>query len=369
MTAPVPKNETRRLARLASYGILDTPGESYYDDVTRLASLLADVPIALLSLVDGERQWIKSRVGLEGSEISREDAFCAHAICAPGEIMVVPDARSDERFADSPLVRAEPNIRFYAGAPLTTPEGDAVGTLCVIDRRPRELAPKQAQGLRTLAGMVVAELELRRNLAGMEETVLEQEQRLTSTDDRRRLVEESRTHLRIAAVTDTLTGLLNRRGLEARLDEEFARATRNLAPLSLLVIDVDRFRPFNDRSGDRADDAVLVQIGRLVGDAVREFDAAARYGGEEFAVLLPNTGGPGAVVLAERVRRSVQHAAWPQRDLSVSIGAATLEPGMSTAAALFAAADEALYAARTAGGNRCVHAGTRHAPPPSVAAG
>lgn len=358
MTAPIPTNEARRLASLENYRILDTLPETYYDDVTRLASLLCGSPIALVSLVDGERQWFKSRVGLDAASTSRDDAFCAHAVCEPEQVMVVGDATRDARFERNPLVLGEPHIRFYAGAPLVTTEGDAVGTLCVIDRAPRELTAAQTEGLRTLARTVIAQLELRRNLSAMEQILLEQEQDLASLEDRKRRIEESHVRLQLTANTDALTALLNRRGLEHRLDEEFALATRYLAPLSILVVDVDRFKQYNDSFGHRSGDDALCRLAALLREATREFDVVARYGGEEFVVVLPNTGAPGAVVLAERVRRMVQQAAWPQRQVTVSIGAATQQPGMSTPTALFEAADAALYAAKGAGRNRCLHAGS-----------
>ena len=161
---PIPPDEADRLAALERYDILDTPAEQAYDDLTLLASYICETGIALISLVDGERQWFKSRVGLELEETSRDIAFCAHAI-AGREPMIVPDAMKDHRFAFNPLVLKEPRIRFYAGAPLRTADGHALGTLCVIDRKPRELRPEQVQALEALSRQVMAQLELRRQLA------------------------------------------------------------------------------------------------------------------------------------------------------------------------------------------------------------
>jgi GAF domain-containing protein len=141
--------------------VLDTVPEELFDELTELAARICEAPIALISLVDEKRQWFKSRVGLNVTETSRDISFCAHAINQP-DLFIVPDAALDPRFADNPLVTTDPKIRFYAGAPLVTTDGYALGTLCIIDKVPRELRPDQKQALRILARHVVSQLELRR---------------------------------------------------------------------------------------------------------------------------------------------------------------------------------------------------------------
>ena len=138
--------DEQRIQELLLYGILDTPSEENFDDITALAARYFDVPIALITLVDRDRQWFKSRVGLGVTQTARDIAFCDTAIQGTG-VMVVTDARSDARFASNPLVTGEPGIRFYAGSPLVTPQGHALGTLCIIDRRPRAFSAEQGDAL------------------------------------------------------------------------------------------------------------------------------------------------------------------------------------------------------------------------------
>jgi GAF domain-containing protein len=161
MTAPIPQNEKKRLNVLWQYEVLDTVPEEVFDDLTELAARICEAPMALISLVDEDRQWFKSKVGITISETSRDLSFCSYAI-TQSDLFIVPDASRDERFATNPLVVSGLKIRFYAGAPLITPDGHALGTLCVIDKVPRKLRREQEQALRILARHVVSQLELRR---------------------------------------------------------------------------------------------------------------------------------------------------------------------------------------------------------------
>src|SRR6201994_3643482 len=161
MTSPK-TNEARRLKVLWQYDVLDTVPEEVFDDLTELAARICEAPIALISLIDEDRQWFKSKVGISINETSRDISFCAHAI-KQTDLFIIPDATQDKRFANNPLVTSDPQIRFYAGAPLITPDGYALGTLCVIDKVPRELSSDQKQALRVLARHVMTQLELRRH--------------------------------------------------------------------------------------------------------------------------------------------------------------------------------------------------------------
>lgn len=161
MPAPLPANETARLQALQSYQLLDTAAEQGFDDVVQVASFICGASTALMTLVDDRRQWFKAKVGVKTSETLRDEGFCAYTILG-NELFIVEDALASQRSADHPLVVADPHIRFYAGAPLITPEGLGLGALCVIDREPRQLTPEQSRALEALARLVVTEVELRR---------------------------------------------------------------------------------------------------------------------------------------------------------------------------------------------------------------
>ncbi len=163
MSFPVPVTEAERLRSLRSYKILDTKPEERFDELTRLAALICGVPISLISLIDANRQWFKSRFGLDVQETPRAQAFCTHAIMQP-EMFVVPDASLDERFSKNPLVTGDPHIRFYAGTPLAARDGHLLGTLCVIDREPHTLTETQTEALKIVGRLVIANFELNRDL-------------------------------------------------------------------------------------------------------------------------------------------------------------------------------------------------------------
>ena len=172
MKAPIPENELARLEALQRYAILDTFPEQEFDDLSRLAALICGTPIAMVSLVDANRQWFKAKIGIDEAETPRDIAFCGHAIMQR-DVMVVPDALADERFRGNPLVTDRPKVRFYAGAPLITQEGHALGTLCVLDHVPRDLTPDQKQALKALGRLVVAQIELRRSVSDQAQAIRE----------------------------------------------------------------------------------------------------------------------------------------------------------------------------------------------------
>jgi diguanylate cyclase (GGDEF)-like protein len=355
LVAPHPADERKRIAALEKYRILDTLPEQVYDDITYLAASICATPIALISFVDRERQWFKSKVGLGASETSRDHAFCAHAILRPHDLLVVPDATQDRRFAQNPLVLTDPKIRFYAGAPLAMSEGSALGTLCVIDREARELDDEQRKALLALSRQVMGQLELRKAVTELRHLALKLGRNQERLERYQRRLEEANVSLATQSRTDSLTGLANRAAFDERLDEELHRAWRHQRDLALLLADVDRFKSFNDEFGHLAGDVVLKRVAELLLDRSRSHDLVARFGGEEFAAILPDTDREGAMILAERFRRVIETAPWQERPVTISIGAAVASD-LSTCRELIDRTDQALYAAKRQGRNRVVEA-------------
>ncbi len=348
---PVPESETQRLAALRSYEILDTLPEQAYDDITVLAAQVCGTPIALVSLVDDKRQWFKSRLGLDVPELPRYVAFCAHAIVKPDELLIVSDALADSRFADNVLVTEQPLIRFYAGAPLVTAEGHALGTLCVIDRVPRTLLGSQLDALKALSRQVVAQLELRRDNAWLprRNAVLKESREDFQHYEAR--LREVNAELHRQSFIDGLTGVYNRRALDLHLMKAVADAVKERDDISLIMLDVDHFKRFNDDFGHVAGDEVLRRVAQSLQASARKHDIVARYGGEEFAVILPQTDSQNARAMAERLRAAVGETRWTNRAVTVSAGIATGGERIS-AEALIAAADGALYHAKQSGRDR-----------------
>lgn len=342
MKAGSPENEHERLRALHRYNILDTQSEQAYDDITRLAATITQTPIALISLIDENRQWFKSRIGIDLTETPREIAFCAQAISTPEHMLIVQDATQDARFADNPLVTQSPHIRFYAGEPLVTSDNHALGTLCVMDNTPRQLTEEQRQSLAALSRLVVTQLELHRYTAQLQAY--------------QKQLEEANARLEERSLTDKLTGIANRAGFDQRLHEEIERCKRYGSSLSLLMIDVDHFKKYNDAHGHLAGDEALAAVAHTMQEICRPVDLIARYGGEEFAVILPTTDRTGALQTAERLRQAIAATPVGAGSITVSIGTATLDSTAKTPRQLIHEADKALYEAKGAGRNRVMHA-------------
>jgi diguanylate cyclase (GGDEF)-like protein len=317
---PVPADELQRLRELERYGIVDSPSDEHFERIVELASLIFAVPITAISLVEQDRQWFLCNLGLEASETPREQAFCAHAIAADG-VMVVPDATADPRFRSNPLVTSPPHIRFYAGAPLHSSEGHNLGTLCVIDRQPRQITALQERQLALLAQMVMHEIELRRQ-----------------------------SHL------CPVTGLPTRQTFLTIGAHEIGRARRDHLSLSLLCFDIDNLRLVNNRWGHSAGDQLLQGVVGLLRGVMREEDYAARLGDGEFALLLVGLESHQALELAESVRQAVTAlpGAHSHSDfqLHISGGLTTLASADRGIEDLLRRADQALSLAKTNGRNQ-----------------
>ena len=340
MNAPLPPDEPARIAALRRYRILDTPPEAVYDELTRLAAYICQTPAALLTFIDGDRQWFKSTFGIAIHEMPRSLAFCTHAFPKQAEVMVVPDTHKDRRFASSPLVTGPPYVHFYAGAVMVSSDGFPMGTLCILDWRPRRLRRAQVEALQALSRQAVAHLELRL---------------LGDLRAQQMALEETNRHLQALAATDWLTGLHNHRAFQEVLGRQFAQSVRSRQPLSLVMLDVDEFKRYNDDFGHPAGDIVLRQIAATLRLGVREGDLVARYGGEEFAIVLPGADRAQAVTLAERLREEIASAPWPLRALTASLGVATCPPEGTSPDCLIQKADDALYRAKQHGRNQVRH--------------
>ncbi len=344
--------DARRLASLQRYRILDTLPERAYDDIVMLASTLCGTPISTVTLIDAQRQWFKASVGTQDRETARDVAFCDHAIRAPDEILVVNNATLDPRFADYPLVTGGPEIRFYAGMPLVNRDGEALGTVCVIDRRPRDLTPEQLQGLRALGRQVVALLELRRLNLDMQLMVAEREMLTTSLISYQRELEGQNEALAVQANHDHLTGLLNRGGLDRLKTDARAGRVRFNGPYAVAVLDIDYFKRINDSFGHATGDSVLKVVAEEIRRGIRSGDVAARYGGEEFLVFLPDSQLEPAVMVIERIRAAVAARTDLPAPITLSAGVAAGRVGADVVEAVFQRADQALYQAKRSGRDR-----------------
>jgi diguanylate cyclase (GGDEF)-like protein len=314
------QDEAGRLAALDRYGILDTQPEAKFDKITALVRTVLNVPMAAVSLIGSDRQWLKSRQGIAVSEAPRDVSFCTHTIQAR-KPMVVADAKIHPLFAAHPGVTGEPFIRSYLGIPLSSPDGYNIGALCAVDTKPRDFDASQIQIMTNLAALVMDEMELR-----------------------------------LIAQTDFLTGALTRRAFIGELDRAWARFARENEPAAILLLDIDHFKAINDALGHAAGDTVLATVASCCGDKVRAGDAFGRIGGEEFAILLANVTADEAAHTAERFRAAIERlnlASFPAVQVTASIGVSSLTTDVSSMDAWLARADAAMYAAKQSGRNRC----------------
>ncbi len=466
--------EDARARAVTALGLMNTLPEEEFDELAQLAALSCGAPMSQMNLLDGTRQWSKATVGMPNSDCPIELSFCAHAIKSPESILVIEDTWQDERFVNNPFVTGNPNIRFYAGVPINTPDGFAAGTLCVIDTVPRQLTAVQEMALRVLGRQVMARMELRQKQEALQRALKEREAAETQLrtsdqlfrafmdaspfvsyikDSERRYVfynkrycdsfnvtqdwligrtdedvfspalcediratdlealsqegivesltpvetpsgtvdywksfkfrcydaagqqnvagisqnitaeyardlkireyqdklEEANKLLAQLAVTDSLTGLSNRRSFDQRLEIDFSMARRRHRPLSVVLLDIDNFKRLNDTLGHAEGDFALRRLAMLLQQTVRLTDHAARYGGEEFTVILPETDTASALLWAERLRVAIRDFEWGKCPMTVSIGIATIDDTVRDGAELIERADQALYAAKHSG--------------------
>lgn len=312
MKAPSkPANEALRIDTLRALHLLDTDPEERFDRITRLARRLFDVPVALVSLVDKQRQWFKSHQGLETRETPRDVSFCGHAIL-DDDVFVIEDAFKDPRFSENPLVIGAPGIRFYAGYPLTVPNGSNLGTLCIIDYEPRIFAEEDMALLRDLGHMAEQEV------AGL-----------------------------YLATMDELTNLSNRRGFTMLGGHTLGMCRRLNEDASLLYFDLDRFKQINDRFGHAEGDQALRCFAMLLRETFRESDVIGRLGGDEFAILLTGASAREVSTVLERLQQAVDEANGEGHcgyKLAYSVGDVAFDPDQhGDIDALIGEADQLMY--------------------------
>lgn len=350
------KEDERRHQALLQLEILDTPAEAEFDDLVALASEICAVPISAITLIDSDRYWFKASVGLTTREIPFSYSFCKCTVDQRA-LLQVEDASQDERFKSHPLVLGDPNIRFYAGVPLYASEGIAIGTLCVIDNVPRSLSPSQTKALTILSHQVQARLEHRAERIKLLQAQVLSDEATAQLKQHNSTLTLAKTQLKGLPTTDFLTGLLNRRAFEQRLHSEFTTALHKHRPLSVLVMDIDRFKNGNDKFGHVAGNDALCKIGHILHSLIRSGDAAARIGGEEFAIVLPETTLDQAVVVAQRLQELLRLTAdnkFPP--ITLSIGIAGMQASAKDWQTLLLRADLAMHQAQLLGRDRfCLH--------------
>lgn len=353
MCAPVIECEAERLEALYQYQILDTAPESAFDDLTQLAAHICNAPIALISLVDRNRQWFKSKVGLTVSETHRDLAFCAHAILK-SDPFIVENATLDQRFFTNPLVTGEPHIRFYAGFPLVTPTGYRIGTLCVIDRFPRQFSPEQIKMLRILSRQIVNQLELRRSYANLE-SVFDRELNVTKRKQLEEMLQQQLERERYQASHDQLTELPNRLLFDERLTLALNHAEQPGEMLAVMFLDLDRFKSINDTLGHAIGDQLLQQAAQRIAGCLKQGDTLARWGGDEFTLILSQLYSPEDISeIAQRILKVLEAPfKFEQQELHItaSIGIALAPYDGEDAGTLLKNADTAMYRAKQQGRN------------------
>ncbi|WP_158769553.1 sensor domain-containing diguanylate cyclase [Paraglaciecola sp. L1A13] len=249
----IPENEAERLHALRTLQILDTSHEERFDRVTRMAKRMFGVSTSLVTLIDEDRQWFKSKQGLDITETPRDVSFCGHAINQNG-LFIISNASQDERFFDNPFVKDDPKVRFYAGYPLKIREGVNIGTLCLIDQEPRVMNAEDQQLLKDLGAMV--------------------EQEIKSIQ---------------LATLDELTLISNRRGFLTLVEHSLSICRRNKAPMSFLLFDLNKFKAINDAYGHHEGDCVLTKFAQLMRKTFRNSDVIGRLGGDEFVAMLTDS--------------------------------------------------------------------------------
>jgi diguanylate cyclase (GGDEF)-like protein len=319
---PVPIQEEQRLQAVRTHAIADTPPEAEFDALARVAAHALDAPMALIGMLDADRLWLKAKVGIDALWLPRDGAFCAHTIVHPDSPMVVDDLRSDARFAQHPLVTGAPHLRAYAGTALIDERGHALGTIAVLDTRPRDFDAAQRATLQDLATLALTALRNRQRGA----------------------------QLAHQALSDPLTGLSNRVHFKHTLDGELAHAMRTGEPFTVLCMDLDGFKAVKDGFGQSAGEEVLCEVARRLNQQVRLGDVLARFSGDEFGVVMRHGAKDSAQILAKRIVKAVSApitlSSGDTIGVGISIGMAAYTDDIDSVGTLLTHADQALYQAK-----------------------
>ncbi|AXE64542.1 diguanylate cyclase [Hyphomonas sp. CACIAM 19H1] len=341
LSYPPPRFEQQKSEVLQRYRILRSEDVHNADHIARAASLALGAPIVIAALNERYRNWYRAAHGVSEGKFDSLQTFCASANLSD-EAFAVTDARLEPYFAREPAVTGSPNVVFFAGAPLSDPDGKRFGTLCLIDSQPRTLSPEQLELLKSMAHIVSQDICVCSAGRYAVQDLID--------------AEEERCALYDLAVTDPLTKTLNRRAFFRFAEREVQRAHRHNHPISVLMFDIDHFKRVNDIHGHAAGDEVIVRLSRLVTDSIRDTDLLGRLGGEEFGVILPETGIEAALLLANRLREAARGLSFKSAEgsfnITISMGISQPEMGETDINLSLERADKALYRAKRLGRDR-----------------
>jgi diguanylate cyclase (GGDEF)-like protein len=339
--------EDQRIEVLKRYAILDTPQDGAFDNITSLASTFLKVPIAIVSLVDKDRIWFKSHHGIKAPEINRSPGLCSSAILF-NKPYVVENAAVDPRTLANPLIAGELGFRFYAAAQLRTHDGFNLGTLCIIDYKPRTISDEDINALEKLAQLVMDQMELR--LAARK------------IDELNNNLKNTQEELRKKATHDALTGVWNRGAILELIEKSFHLAHREAKPMTILQFDIDNFKSVNDSYGHAVGDEVLQEVSKRISKRCRNSEAFGRMGGEEFVAVLYPCGKKRAQLVGDHFRKAVcdkpiriTHDTVHELQITTSVGTFSTDESDTEIdiASILKYADQRLYIAKEKGRN-CV---------------
>lgn len=322
---PYDLDEEQRLEVLYSFGLIDSLAEEGYDDFSMLAAMICDTSMAMLSLVDRQCNWFISRHNVKTPSLPRDSWFCEKAMLSNKKLFEVQDVLLDPFYSKMSPVIDEKSIRFYAAWPLVNSEGYELGTLCVLDTVPKILSSEQRKGLEALGKRLTMQMRM-----GLQLTVTNKQN-----------------------TTDALTGTANRRAFDSKIAYEWDQHLRHGRFMAIIIFDVDNFKSFNDRFGHKIGDNILMQVAASTTSVLRRADFFARYGGEEFVVVLEGTDLKSAVIVAEKIRKTIEFFPWSDSPITISSGVCSLVPSYEmTANEMVVRADIAMYEAKRSGKNK-----------------